>query len=97
MSGPAKNTSFVLDAALQEFIRDQVDGGGYRSASEVMRDALERFADERRKEEALIAALDHGVSSGRAAPGVFGRVRSAGSGAGRGPGAGQRKKRRGAR
>ena len=80
MSSSAKNTSFVLDAALQEFIRDQVDGGGYRSASEVMREALERFADEKRKEEALLAALDHGVSSGRAAPGVFGRVRSGAAG-----------------
>lgn len=81
MTTSARNTSFVLDATLQEFIRDQVDGGGYRSASEVMREALERFAEEKRKEEALLAALDHGVSSGRAAPGVFGRVRAGGSGA----------------
>lgn len=81
MSATAKNTSFVLDPTLQEFIRDQVDGGGYRSASEVMREALERFADEKRKEEALLAALDHGMASGRAAAGVFARVRTGGSGA----------------
>lgn len=81
MTTAAKNTSFVLDPKLHEFIRDQVDGGGYRSASEVMREALERFADEKRKEEALLTALDHGVASGRAAPGVFERVRTGGSGA----------------
>lgn len=81
MTTTAKSTSFVLDSTLQEFIRDQVDGGGYRSASEVMREALERFAEEKRKEQALLAALDHGVASGRAAPGVFERVRTGGSGA----------------
>lgn len=81
MTAAAKNTSFVLDPKLQEFIRDQVDGGGYRSASEVMREALERFADEKRKEEALLAALDQGLASGRAAPGVFARVRAGGSSA----------------
>ena len=90
MTTAAKNTSFVLDPTLQEFIRDQVDGGGYRSASEVMRAALERFADEKRKEEALLAALDHGVASGRAAPGVFDRVRTGGPG-------GSQKKRRASR
>lgn len=34
MSSPVKNTSFVLDAALQEFIRDQVAGGGWVSPEE---------------------------------------------------------------
>jgi len=90
MTTSAKNTSFVLDSTLQEFIRDQVDEGGYRSASEVMREALARFAEEKRKEEALLAALDHGVASGRAAPGVFERVRTGGSG-------GSHKKRRASR
>ena len=79
MTTPAKNTSVVLDAKLQEFIREQVDEGGYRSASEVVRDALERLADEKRKETARLAALDHGVASGRAAPGVFARVRAGGA------------------
>ena len=88
MSGPAKTTSIVLDAALQDLFSDQVDGGGYRSASEVMREAFERFADEKRKEQALIAALGHGANSGRAPPGVFGRLRSEGSSSG------QRNKRR---
>lgn len=72
----AKNTSFVLSDELDGFIREQVDGGSYRSASEVVRDALERFADEKRKEAALLAALDRGLESGRAEPGVLARVRA---------------------
>lgn len=90
MATTIKNTSFAIDTHLHDFIRDQVDGGGYRSASEVMREALTRFADEKRKEEALLAALDHGVASGRAAPGVFERLRSGASGA-------RQKKRRASR
>ncbi|MBX3269556.1 MAG: type II toxin-antitoxin system ParD family antitoxin [Sandaracinaceae bacterium] len=81
MATPVKNTSFVLDAKLREFIREQVDQGGYRSASEVVRDALERLADDKAKEAALLAALDHGVASGRAAPGVFARARAGGASA----------------
>lgn len=72
----ARNTSFVLSEELDGFIREQVEGGSYSSASEVVREALERLADEKRKEAVLLAALDRGVESGRAKPGVFARVRS---------------------
>jgi antitoxin ParD1/3/4 len=71
----ARHTSFVLSEELDGFIREQVKGGEYGSASEVVRDALERLADEKRKEVVLLAALDRGVKSGRARPGVFARVR----------------------
>lgn len=71
----AKNTSFVLSEELDSFIREQVEGGAYSSASEVVREALERFADEKHKEAVLLAALDRGLASGRAKPGVFARVR----------------------
>lgn len=70
-----KNTSFVLSDELDEFVREQVESGSYRSASDVMRDALQRLAEEKRKEASLLAALDQGVKSGRAKPGVFPRVR----------------------
>lgn len=73
--GVSRNTSVVLSEELQEFIREQIASGAYRSASEVVREALERFAGERRKEDALLAALDEGLVSGRARPGVFDRVR----------------------
>jgi antitoxin ParD1/3/4 len=70
-----RTTSFTLGAELDAFVREQVKSGAYGSASEVVRVALERLADEHRKEEAVLAALDHGVASGRARPGVFARVR----------------------
>lgn len=71
----ARTTSFTLGEDLDGFVRDQVDSGAYASASEVVRDALTRLAEERRKEEAVLAALDHGTKSGRARPGTFARVR----------------------
>ncbi len=71
----AKNTSFVLTSDLESFVREQIASGAYSSASEVMREALERFAKEQRAEAALRTALDVGLKSGRARPGVFARVR----------------------
>jgi antitoxin ParD1/3/4 len=71
----SKNTSVVLSEELREFIREQIESGAYRSASEVVREALERFSSEQRKEAAFVAALDEGLASGRAKPGVFARVR----------------------
>jgi antitoxin ParD1/3/4 len=70
-----RTTSFVLGQELEEFVHEQVDSGAYASASEVVRDALTRLATERRKEVAVLRALDEGVKSGRAKPGVFNRVR----------------------
>lgn len=69
-----RHTSFVLSEELDGFIREQVDSGSYRSSSEVVRDALERLADEKRKEALLAKALEMGLESGRAKPGVFARV-----------------------
>lgn len=71
----ARTTSFTIGEDLDGFVRQQVDSGAYASASEVVRDALTRLADERSKEAAVLAALDHGMASGRARPGVFARTR----------------------
>jgi antitoxin ParD1/3/4 len=71
----ARTTSFTLGEELDGFVRQQVDSGAYASASEVVRDALSRLADEQRKEAAVLAALDHGLASGRARPGAFARTR----------------------
>ena len=71
----SRTTSFVLGQELEHFVHEQVRSGAYSSASEVVRDALERLAIERRKEEALLQALDDGIGSGRAKPGVFNRIR----------------------
>jgi antitoxin ParD1/3/4 len=74
---PKKNrtTSFSLGEELSAFIHSQVESGAYGSASEVVRDALLRLADERRKEASVLAALDEGLSSGRARANVFARAR----------------------
>lgn len=71
----ARTTSYTLGEDLDGFVREQVESGAYASASEVVRDALTRLAEERRKEAAVLAALDHGMASGRARPGTFARVR----------------------
>ena len=70
----ARTTSFTLGKDLEEFVREKVDSGAYSSASEVLREALQRMADEERKERALLAALDAGLASRRVKPGVWERV-----------------------
>jgi antitoxin ParD1/3/4 len=70
----ARTTSFTLGTDLEEFVREKVDSGAFTSASDVMREALRRMADEERKEQALLAALDAGLASRRAKPGVWDRV-----------------------
>ena len=71
----ARTTSFSLGEERDGFVRQQVDSGAYASASEVVRDALTRLAEEQRKEASVLAALDHGMESGRARPGAFARTR----------------------
>jgi antitoxin ParD1/3/4 len=70
----ARTTSFTLGNDLEEFVREKVDSGAYASASEVLREALRRMADEDRKERDLLAALDAGLTSRRAKRGVWERV-----------------------
>lgn len=71
-----RTTSFSLGAELDTFVREQVESGAYDSASEVVRAALKRMADEQRKEAAVLAALDRGVASGRARTGTWKRVQA---------------------
>jgi antitoxin ParD1/3/4 len=70
----ARTTSFTLGEDLEEFVREKVGSGAYSSASEVMREALRRMAEEERKERELLAALDSGLANPRAKPGVWDRV-----------------------
>ena len=70
----ARTTSFTLGKDLESFVREKVDSGAYSSASEVLRDALRRMAEEERKERDLMAALDAGLASRRAKPGIWERV-----------------------
>lgn len=70
----ARTTSFTLGEDLEEFVREKVDSGAFSSASEVLREALRRMLEEDRKERELLAALDAGLESRRAKPGVWDRV-----------------------
>lgn len=70
----ARTTSFTLGEDLEAFVREKVDSGAFPSVSEVLREALRRMADEERKERDLLAALDAGLASRRAKPGVWDRV-----------------------
>lgn len=70
----ARTTSFTLGADLEAFVQDQIESGAFSSASEVLREALRRMAEEERKERELLAALDAGVASRRAKAGVWERV-----------------------
>lgn len=65
----------MLGDDLDGFVREQVESGAYASATEVVRHALTLLAGECRKETAVLAALDHGMASGRARPGTFLRVK----------------------
>ena len=74
---PTRNVS--LPEKLDQFITAKVESGEFANASEVMRTALRVFErDEREFEEkmaSLRAAIDKGLASGIAEPGVFSRIR----------------------
>lgn len=62
----AKNTSITLGEHFEGFISQQVAGGRYASASEVVRAALRLFEDNERKAETLRRLLEEGENSGTA-------------------------------
>jgi antitoxin ParD1/3/4 len=74
---PTRNVSLTKE--LDQFIAAKVEAGLYANASEVMRTALRVLErDEREYEEklaALRAAIDKGLASGVAEPGVFSQIR----------------------
>jgi antitoxin ParD1/3/4 len=74
---PTRNVS--LTPELDRFVATKIEAGLYANASEVMRTALRLLErDEREHEEkmaALRSAIDAGIASGVAKPGVFSRIR----------------------
>ena len=74
---PTRNVSLTKE--LDQFVASRVESGLYANASEVMRAALRGLErDEREYEEKLAtlrAAIDKGLASGIAEPGVFSRIR----------------------
>ena len=71
----AKTTSLILGSHFEAYIQERVESGAYVSASEVIREALREHELEAAKERALGRELDAALASGRAAPGVFARIR----------------------
>jgi antitoxin ParD1/3/4 len=73
---PTRNVSLTKE--LDQFIIAKVEAGLYANASEVMRTALRLLEKEEREYEeklaALRAAIDEGLASGVAEPGVFERL-----------------------
>ena len=72
-----RTTSYSLTPELDAFLKQQVDSGVFKSASDVVRAALTHMAEEHRKETALLAALDEGLESPLARSGTWKRVRAA--------------------
>jgi putative addiction module CopG family antidote len=68
-----------LDQELESFVASQVRSGRYANEDEVIAEALRVFQRDTEEDDAkmerLLAALDHGLASGVAPPGVFDRVR----------------------
>ena len=60
----AKNTSVSLNDHFAAFIDNQVAGGRYGSASDVVRAGLRLLEEQEAKLEALRAALEDGEASG---------------------------------
>jgi antitoxin ParD1/3/4 len=73
---PTRNVS--LPEKLDQFITAKVESGDYANASEVMRTALRLLEKEEQEYEekmaVLRAAIEEGLASGDAEPGVFERL-----------------------
>jgi antitoxin ParD1/3/4 len=74
---PTRNVN--LTPELDEFVASKVKEGLYANASEVMRTGLRLLEKEERDYEERLAvlrtAIDDGLASGIAEPGVFSRIR----------------------
>ena len=70
-----RTTSFTLSDKESTFITQQVEKGAYGSASDLVRAAIAALAEETEKEANWRSAIDEGLASKRAKPGVFARVR----------------------
>jgi antitoxin ParD1/3/4 len=71
----AKTTSLILGEHFEEYVQQQVDSGAYATVSEVIREALREHKRENAKLRALDRELDLALSSGRAKPGVWKRLK----------------------
>ena len=73
-------SSYAVGEHFEQFIKQQVEGGRYASASEVVRDALRLLEEEQQRREATLEVLrtevKKGLASGKGKPAeeVLGRL-----------------------
>ena len=60
----SKNTSVALGNHFNDFVKNRVDGGRYKNASEVIRAGLRLLEEEEQKFYALRSAIEVGIESG---------------------------------
>jgi len=58
-------SSYTLGEHFEKFIQEQVGGGRYQTASEVLRDALRLLEDEHQRKQAALKALRGEIGKGR--------------------------------
>jgi antitoxin ParD1/3/4 len=58
-------SSYTVGDHFESFIKEQVEGGSYASASEVVRDGLRLLEDEQQRRQAVIDGLRGEIDKGR--------------------------------
>ena len=59
-----KNTSVALGEHFEEFVKDRIEKGRFKNASEVIRAGLRLLEEEEKKLQVLHKALQEGIDSG---------------------------------
>ena len=59
-----KNTSVALGEHFEDFVKDSVEKGRYKNASEVIRAGLRLLEEEEQRYHALKSAVQEGIDSG---------------------------------
>ena len=58
-------SSYTLGEHFESFVKEQVEGGRYSSASEVVRDGLRLLEEEQQRRQAVLEALRGEIVKGR--------------------------------
>jgi len=59
-----KNTSIALGEHFEDFVKDSIEEGRYKNASEVIRAGLRLLEEEEQRYHALKTAIQEGIDSG---------------------------------